>query len=138
MFRVYDKENKCWVEDNVYLTQNYDLYMLKRNLFGIEKLKLLQDGQFVYHRAIDLYDRNNKLIYEGDYLKAKVSENSIVYGLVTYAIELSAYIILCEESNEFFALGNEITKFIEVVGNVFDGYDKVAKDDKALQKSKVL
>ena len=134
MFRVYDTEQRKWLTENVYLTPNYNLYMSKKNLFGIEKLKLLQDSHYVYHRAIDLFDKNEKLIYEGDYLKCKVSENKIVYGLVTYAIELSAYIVLCEETNEWFTLGNEVTEFIEVIGNVFDSYDGEERDgNEALQ-----
>lgn len=133
MFRVYDTKQRKWITENVYLTPNYDLYMSRKNLFGIEKLKLLQDSRYVYHRAIDLYDKNNKLVHEGDYLKARISEDKIVYGLVTYAIELSAYIIICEDSNEFYTLGSEVCDLIEIVGNVFDGYDKEESDgNKAL------
>ena len=50
------------------------------------------------------------------------SEDRIEIGLVTYAHELSAYIILCDASNTFYTLGSETTEFIEVIGNVFDGY----------------
>ena len=128
MFRVYDTKKRKWLKENIYLTPNYDLYMSKKNLFGIERLKLLQDSHYVYHRAIDLFDKNEQLIYEGDYLKCKVSEDKIVYGLVTYAIELSAYVILCVDSDEFYTLGSEVCEFIEVVGNVFDGYDGEESD----------
>ena len=135
-FRVYNIEQKKWVKENIYLSPNDELFLLKKGLFGTIKVPL-DNGQYVYHKGIFLYDKKNSLVYEGDYIKAKVDENKEVIGLVVYAHELSAYVILCVDSDEFFTLGSETTEFIEVIGNVFDGYKEEKKDGKqTLSESK--
>jgi hypothetical protein len=60
----------------------------------------------------------------GDYVKAQVAEDREATGLVTYAQELSSYVILCFDTEEYFTLGTEVCEFIEVVGNVFDDVKK--------------
>jgi len=119
MYRVYDVKNKKWITDNVYMSSNCDLYILKTSIFSGAKLELLE-GEYVYHNSIDLYDKSNTLVYEGDYIEAKVSEDKTVIGLVAYAHELSSYVILCVDSDEFYTLGSEVKEYIKVVGNVFD------------------
>lgn len=137
MFRVYDKQKGCWITDNIYLANDLynpycNLYILKKNIFGVEKLKLLPMGdRYVYHESVEfLYDKNDNVVYVGDYVKAQVSEDRTIIGVVVFAPELSSYIILSDESDEWFALGNEICEYIEVIGNVFDGYDEDMKDGK--------
>lgn len=123
MFRVYDTKAKRWVNDNVYMSQEGELFMIKQSVFGWVKFPLtLSQDRYVYHKAIDLLDKYDWQVYEGDYIKATVAEDKDVIGLVAFAPELSAYVILCEDSDEFFTLGSEVTKFISVVGNVFDGH----------------
>lgn len=122
-YRVYDTEQREWIQDGIYMNPDGDLFMIKQSLFGMVKIPLaLSPYRYTYHKAIDLYDKNNLLVYEGDYLEAKISEDKTVIGLVCFAEELSSYIILCEEDNTFYTLGSEICEYIEVVGNVFDGY----------------
>lgn len=130
MFRVYDTEDKCWIRDGVYLATNphNDLYIAKKNFFGIEKLYLVSNDRYVIHKEIDLYDKNKISIYEGDYVKANVSDNREVVGMVAYAHELSAYVILCIKSDEYFTLGSDVCDLIEVIGNVFDGYKEEILD----------
>lgn len=124
-YRVYDLEQKCWVSDNIYLNQNDELFLIKQSLFGMIKipLKLSQD-RYVYHKDINLYDKESHLIHEGDYIRAEVSDDKVVIGVVVYAPELSSYIILCENDNEYFLLGNQVCDYIRIVGNVFDGYEE--------------
>lgn len=124
-YRVYDLEQKCWVSDNIYLNQNDELFLIKQSLFGVIKipLKLSQD-RYVYHKDINLYDKESHLIHEGDYIRAEVSDDKVVIGVVVYAPELSSYIILCENDNEYFLLGNQVCDYIRIVGNVFDGYEE--------------
>lgn len=119
-YRVYDKKKKRWVEDKIFLTPNGDLMKSDKSMFGWTKPTFVSENRYVYQKAIDLYDKNGTPIYVGDYLKAKVAEDRIVTGLVTFANELSAYIIICFESEEFFTLGTEVCEYIEVIGNVFD------------------
>ena len=125
MFRVYDNEKKEWVKENIYLNPNGDLFLIKQSLFGMVKVPLALDAnRYIYHKAIDLWDKNQKQVHEGDYIEAEVADDRVVIGLVSYAHELSAYVILCVDSDEFFTLGSETTEYIEVIGNVFDGYKR--------------
>lgn len=127
MFRVYNNEQKQWVKDDIYLSPNDELFVIKKSLFGMIKI-ILDSDIYVYHRDIDLYDKNNVLVYEGDYIQARVAENKEVIGVVAYAFDLSSYVLLCDDTDEFYPLGSQVSGLIEVIGNVFDGYDKVNAD----------
>lgn len=125
-FRVYDTEEKKWIKDNVYLSPDGELFLIKQSLFGMTKVPLvLSQDRYIYHEDVGLYDKENVLVYEGDYLQAEVEEDRSVIGVVAYAHELSSYVILCVDSDEIFTLGSTTTEFIQVVGNVFDGYKEV-------------
>ena len=125
-FRVYDKKKKKFVTDNIFLTPDGELVESKKSLFG-NKMTFVDQNRYVYQKYIELDDKNNVPIYIGDYLEAMVSEDKTVRGMVTFAEELSAYIILCFDTDEYFTLGTEVCKFIQVVGNVFD--EKKGKKD---------
>ena len=134
-FRVYDTNKKKWIKENVYLSPDDELFLLKKGLFGTIKVPL-DNGQYVFHKDIFLYDKKNKLVFEGDYIKAvvgKVNENDeksadkIEIGLVCYAPELSMYILICVDSDTFYSLGSNVSSNIEVIGNVFDGYKEEKK-----------
>ena len=127
-YRVYDKKKKKFVTDNVYLTPDGELVESKRSLFG-NKMTFIDGNRFVYQRYIGLEDKNGNPIYIGDTLEAQVTEDRIVRGMVTFAEELSAYIILCFDPDEYFTLGTDVIQLIEVVGNVFDE-QKGKKDGK--------
>jgi hypothetical protein len=122
-FRVYDKKRKKFVQDNIFLTPDGELIESKKSLFG-NKMTFVDQNRFVYQRYISLNDKNGTPIYVGDYLKAKVSEDNEISGLVTYSEQLSSYVILNFESNEYFTLGESVKEFIEVDGNVFDDMKK--------------
>ena len=125
MFRVYDIEKKKWIKDNIYLNSDGELFLIKRSIFGwIKRLIALSADKYIYHRTIDLYDKNGAPVYEGDYIRANVAEDKEVIGLVAYAHELSAYVILCVDSDEFYTLGSNVSSEISVIGNVFDDYKK--------------
>lgn len=129
-YRVYDTERKEWIRENVFLNPNGELFLIKRSAFGWTKLPLaLSQDRYVYHKAIDLWDKENVQVYEGDYVQARVGEDKSVVGIVAFAKELSSYVILCVNSDEFYTLGSEVTEFIQVIGNVFDGYKEVKKID---------
>ena len=123
-YRVYDTEKKKWVQDNIYLTPNGELFLIKKSMFGTVKVPLaLSQERYVCHQDINLYDKDETLVYEGDYIRANVTEDKVVVGLVAYAHELSAYVILCVDSDEFYTLGSSVSTEITVIGNVFDGYE---------------
>lgn len=118
-YRVYDKKKKKFVTDNVYLTPDGELVESKKSLFG-SKMTFVDGNRYVYQKYIDLNDKNNTPIYIGDYVNAQVEEDRMITGMVTFSEELSAYIILCFDSGEYFTLGTNVSNLIEVVGNVFD------------------
>lgn len=130
-YRVYDTAEKKWPKANIYLSPNDELFLIKQGLFGTIKVPLaLDSNRYIFHKDINLYDKRNNLVYEGDFVKAKVDEDKEEIGLVTYAHELSAYIILCTNSDTFYTLGSNVSSEIEIIGNVFDGYKEEKKDDK--------
>lgn len=123
MFRVYDNERKEWLKKNVYLNPDGELFLIKQSLFGMVKVPLaLSPDRYIYHRDINLFDKDGVSVHEGDYIRARVAEDRKVIGLVAYAHELSAYVILCVDSDEFYTLGSSVSDEIKVIGNVFDGY----------------
>lgn len=124
-FRVFDLEKEKWVKKYVYQNANGELFLIKPSIFGfIKRVIFLSDDRYICHRDIELWDKNGKLIFEGDYLEAEVDIDRTVRGVVVYSTELSAYIILCDELSEYFTLGKEVSELIKVIGNVFDGYEE--------------
>ena len=122
-YRVFDTKEECWVnEDGLYMSPDELLHIIKRSFFGL-KIETLSpfDDRYVVHRDTGLYDKNNILILEGDYVKAEVSEDKTIVGVVIYAQELAAYVILCRDIDEYFSIGSDLCEYIEVIGNVFDG-----------------
>ena len=133
-FRVYDTEGKKWIKDNVYMSPDGNLFKIKQSLFGMVKIPMALDSyRYICHRNIWLTDKDGNEVFEGDYIRAVVEQTNeneengyekIVIGFVIYAQELSSYIILCKDDNSFYTLGSEICEFIQVIGNVFDGYEE--------------
>jgi uncharacterized phage protein (TIGR01671 family) len=122
-YRVYDKKKKRWIKDNIYLTPDGELVESKKSLFG-NKLTFTSEDRFVYQRSIGLTDKNDVEIFVGDYLKANIAEDKEIRGLVTYSEQLSSYVILNFEADEYYPLGESVREFIELDGNVFDDLKK--------------
>lgn len=134
-YRVYDTEDKKWIDNKTYLTSDGELYIINQSVLGWTKLSELSQERYVHHKAINLWDKNDIRVYEGDYIQAQVDEHRSVVGLVAFAHELSSYVILCVDSDEFYTLGSEVTDLIQVVGNVFDGYEVVQDGEQTLRDS---
>lgn len=122
-YRVYDKKKKKFVTDNIYLTPDGELIESKKSLFG-NKMTFVDQNRYVYQKYIELNDKNDTPIYVGDYLRAQVAEDKEVTGLVTYSEQLSSYVILNFDTNEYYTLGGFVREFVEVVSNVFDDLKK--------------
>ena len=122
-YRVYDKKKKKFVTENVYLTPDGELVESKKSLFG-NKLTFVDQNRYVYQKYIELNDKNGAMIYMGDYVEANVAEGRTITGLVTFSTELSSYVILCFETDEYFTMGESVREYIQIVGNVFDDTKK--------------
>jgi hypothetical protein len=83
-------------------------------------MTFVDQNRFVYQRDIGLSDKDRVDIYIGDYLEAVVENDEVVRGLVSFAEEMSSYVIFCFENDKWYMLGNDICDRIKVVGNVFD------------------
>ena len=120
MYRVYDLTEERWVQD-VYMSPypNNKLYKLKKSLFG-HRLIPVDEGDYIIHKFIDLYDKDGDMVYEGDIIEAQIADDEIVTGVVAYATEWSSYFVWCSNPDKFYVLGDEICQFIKVLGNVFD------------------
>lgn len=129
-FRVFDKKRKRFVTENVYLTLDGELVESKKSLFG-NKMTFIDQNRYVYQRYIGLTDVENNPIYIGDVLEAKVSDDEVVTGVVSFAQELSSYIIFCDCNEKWYTLGTEICDRIRVIGNIFDDEKKGKKDGKS-------
>lgn len=125
-YRVYDKKRKRFIQDNIYLTPDGELVESKKSLFG-NKMTFMDGNRFVYQRYIGLSDRDNNPIYIGDVLEARVADDEIVTGIVSFAEELSSYVIFCDGNDKWYTLGIEICDRIRVIGNVFDEGKKDGK-----------
>lgn len=130
-YRVYDKKKKRFVTDNIYLTPEGELVESKKSLWG-NKMTFVNQNRYVYQRYIGLVDRENHPIFIGDYLEAVVADDEIIVGIVTFAEELSSYIIWCFDNEKWFTLGTDVCDRIRIVGNVFDDEKKGKKDDKSI------
>lgn len=128
-FRVYDKKKKRFVTDNIFLTPEGELVESKKSVWG-NKMTFVDGNRFVYQRYIGLSDQEDKPIYIGDVLEARVADDEIVTGIVSFAQELSSYVIFCDCNEKWYTLGTEICDRIRVVGNIFDDEKKGKKDGK--------
>ena len=118
-YRVYDKKKERFVTDNIYLTPEGELVESKKSLWG-NKMTFVDNNRYVYQKSTELFDKNDKEVFVGDYLSAEVSEGRIIEGLVTFADELGSFIILCFETDEYFVLSQAVCSKIKVTKNVFD------------------
>ena len=99
-YRVYDKKKKKWVKDNICLTPDGELLKSNPTVFGGAKLSHASQDRYAYLEDIDLCDKNGTLIFVGDYISAEVADNRVVKGVVTYAKELSSYVIVCFDCDD--------------------------------------
>lgn len=119
MYRVYDLENKEWCTNTVAVLSYGGVFRVINKAFGLSQLKPLSETQFAVHKCVDLFDKNNQMIYEGDILQAE----SNVTGVISYAPEIASFVLLDYNTSQYFHLGAEICKHLMIIGNVFDNED---------------
>jgi len=126
MYRVYCRIEKKWLKEGVYLSPNNDLYISKKTLFGAEKLFLVSDNKYIWHKSTETYDKNNTLIFEGDICKI---EHLDAIGMIAYIPELASYCLLDDKNLKYYTLGEDRCEQIEVIGNVLENKDLMQYDN---------
>ena len=108
MYRVYDKQQKKWIKQNVYLSPEGDLILTKPGLFKFHSIKLVPSCRYAYQMYIGLTDKTGKKIYEGD-----ICETDEFTGVVVYYPDHSRYFLIDYLNNRYYPL-------LRVVSNIFD------------------
>ena len=123
LFRVYDLEKKKWVSDSAFISDNGDLYIAKKTLFGT-KLELASELRYLAHHSSGYQDCNGVTIMEGDICETKLDGDVVIdKGLVIFSDEFGVFIFLNPSDNTFAILSLELAEFLKVVGNVIDDPD---------------
>lgn len=119
-YRVYDKKEKRWINE-VFMFPNGSLFILKKKLFGHDKITMLKGSRYVIHRNTLLVDKGCNVIYEGDICKGIAEEGfEHIHGVVAYSREVGMYCIFDEENSKFYPMVEQLCENVEIVGNVFD------------------
>ena len=126
MYRVYSKNEKKWLKEGVYLSPNNDLYISKKTLFGTEKLILVSDNKYIWHKDIGLYDKNDTLIFEGDICRI---EHLDIVGVIAYASERASYYIFDDKNSKYYTVRVDYCKQIEVIGNICENQNLLATEE---------
>lgn len=138
--RVYDKKEKQWIKEGIYLDPNNDdLYIIEKGKFGKGKLKLVSSEKYIYHNDIRLNDKNGVLIHEGDIVEAEINPNEFIMTMVAWCPNIAAYALLDFETDTGYPLGKEQCKYIRIMGNIFDTpnvieFDKEETNEKVSEK----
>ena len=115
-FRVYDYFERKWLNEGIYLSP-FDIVTEAKGLFGYVKLGLGLDSRYIVHRNIEMVDKNERQIFEGDVCKA---DDGKFTGVVAYVPEECAYVLLDTIHNRWYPLGAMYQDRLEIVGNVID------------------
>lgn len=127
--RVYDVKNNCWHHGEFCLYANGDLMEIKKRPFGFEKLELLSDERYMYHKDIGLCDSKGNLIFDGDICEMNLPANpddpdstwyERYYFVVGYNYENAAYYLVNIEDSSCCRFNKEVIQYITVISNVFD------------------
>ena len=86
--------------------------MVDKNIFGFKKLVSTTKRRYVCKRDIGIRDKNDQLIFEGDFLR---SDEYDIEGVVAYAPQQAAYLLFDEKTSTYYPLGEEICKHVEII-----------------------
>lgn len=117
MYRIFDKVENKWIEENIYIAPNDDIFISKKALFGAEKLSLVSSQRYIYQKDTGLFDCDNNPIYEGDICKFEQSE---ITGLVAYSPEHASYYLFDYDNSNYYVLHFESCKQVKIIGNIFE------------------
>lgn len=114
-FRVYDYFERQWLNEGIYLSP-FDIVTETKGLFGYVKLGLGLDSRYIIHRNIEMVDKNERQIFEGDVCRV---DDGKFAGIVSYIPSTCSFVLLDTINSRWYPLGL-YSDHIEVVGNVID------------------
>lgn len=128
LYKVYDYRNKLWV-NNIMLSDRGDLYEERKRFFGLCKYKLVSSSRYKLFRCTELSDKNHRLIYEGDILRI-TTDNGDVTGVISYAREVSSFILLDIATKQYHYLSEERCHTAVILGNMVENGDLILNTNK--------
>ena len=124
MYRLYDHKEKAWVRDDFYVSFFGDVYLSKKTLFGNDKMSLASENQYTLHQDIGYYDKNGRLIFEGDICEI-VIDDKVLVCVVAYVAERASYMLLDYKYNSYYQFYEGVKERVEVIGNVLENQNLV-------------
>jgi len=113
-YRVWHKIEKRFVDlrsiDFELEKIGYDAYR-EANYYDVAKF-----DEIVFQQFTGLYDKNKKLIYEGDRVRFGYTKYEDFFGEVIWLKDRATFGVINKNSFETF---EDLMKYIEVVGNIF-------------------
>lgn len=151
MLRVFDTKNNCWHHGEFCISANEDLMEIKKRPFGLEKIVLLSDERYAWHKDIGLYDSMGNLIFEGDVCEMNLpvnpddpenNEYECSYYVVGYNYDNAAYYLVNVDDNSCCRFNKEVLQYLSVISNVFNINDinelKDIRDEDSSDESEEL
>lgn len=122
MYRVFDTVERIFCNPNEILISCSDDKLLTcgNSVLGWHKLTDLEDGRYIVHQFIGVYDKNGNPIYSGDICELESSSGDVIYCTVAYMPSMAAYLLFDENNGVYYHFDEYIVKDMTVMGNVFD------------------
>ena len=134
MYRVYEKETKHLVRDNVFLAPNGNIYVSSQGFIAekldLNKLDLVSNEDYIWQKSIGIFDKFGKMIFEGDIVTARIAKRSYENNVeeviesdeicvVAYLPQHASYYMFNEKNHAYYSFDIEnISERIEVIGNI--------------------
>ena len=116
VYRIYDKESKCW-RDDIVLFDDGALGVLNRSWFHSYSVDIIFDEeQYSVQFGTEISDKNGMQIFEGDICTCPNDSE----GVVAYSTQIGTYCIFDFDNDLYYVLSQESSELTEIIGNVFD------------------
>lgn len=121
----YDKDDENDLNNNKMFYNAQDTYdylcgypPIPESSFG----DMLDDERWIVEQCIGLKDKNDKLIYENDIVKVSGIYESGIYK-IEFCQSDCAYNLYNAEGDFVYQLTEDITRYMEVIGNIHENAD---------------